>query len=146
MRKEFYLALGSALKEVGDGAIKYVDLWNHNVEFIEQEDACERPAVFVEFGRIIWDSLMGGREWRGRCEVRLHVVTDWKGSSNYDSENLEESLSVFDLLKEIQLKVTGMSGETFCNVRFIASDTNHNHEDIVENIEVYTVTCIRKLD
>lgn len=146
MRKEFYLALGSALKEVGDGAIKYVDLWNHNVEFIEQEDAWERPAVFVEFGRIIWDSLMGGREWRGRCEVRLHVVTDWKGSSNYDSENLEESLSVFDLLKEIQLKVTGMSGETFCNVRFIASDTNHNHEDIVENIEVYTVTCIRKLD
>ena len=130
MRKEFYLALGSALKEVGDGAIKYVDLWNHNVEFIEQEDAWERPAVFVEFGRIIWDSLMGGREWRGRCEVRLHVVTDWKGSSNY----------------EIQLKVTGMSGETFCNVRFIASDTNHNHEDIVENIEVYTVTCIRKLD
>lgn len=146
MRKEFYLALGSALKEVGDGAIKYVDLWNHNVEFIEQEDAWERPAVFVEFGRIIWDSLMGGLEWRGRCEVRLHVVTDWKGSSNYDSENLEESLSVFDLLKEIQLKVTGMSGETFCNVRFIASDTNHNHEDIVENIEVYTVTCIRKLD
>ena len=115
-------------------------------EFIEQEDAWERPAVFVEFGRIIWDSLMGGREWRGRCEVRLHVVTDWKGSSNYDSENLEESLSVFDLLKEIQLKVTGMSGETFCNVRFIASDTNHNHEDIVENIEVYGVTCIRKLE
>ena len=146
MRKEFYLALGSALKEVGDGAIKYVDLWNHNVEFIEQEDAWERPAVFVEFGRIIWDSLMGGLEWRGRCEVRLHVVTDWKGSSNYDSENLEESLSVFDLLKEIQLKVTGMSGETFCNVRFIASDTNHNHEDIVENIEVYGVTCIRKLE
>ena len=146
MRKEFYLALGSELKEVGDGAIKYVDLWNHNVEFIEQEDAWERPAVFVEFGRIIWDSLMGGREWRGRCEVRLHVVTDWKGSSNYDSENLEESLSVFDLLKEIQLKVTGMSGETFCNVRFIASDTNHNHEDIVENIEVYSVTCIRKLE
>lgn len=56
------------------------------------------------------------------------------------------TMEVFDLLKEIQADVTGLSGETFCNLRFIASDTNHNHEDIVENIEVYGVTCIRKLE
>ena len=55
-------------------------------------------------------------------------------------------MEVFDLLKDIQAAVTGLSGETFCNLRFIASDTNHNHEDIVENIEVYGVTCIRKLE
>ena len=27
-------------------AIRHVDLWNHNVEFLEQEDQWERPAVF----------------------------------------------------------------------------------------------------
>ena len=146
MRKELYLALGRALKEVGDGAIRYVDLWNHNVEFIEQEEVWERPAVFIECGRIGWNALMGGREWKVKCELRLHVVTDWQGGSNYDSDTVEESLEVFDLLKDIQAKVTGMSGETFCNVRFIASDTNHNHEDIIENIEVFDVTCMRKLE
>lgn len=35
--------------EVINRAIEHVDLWNHNVEFIEQETAWERPAVFIEF-------------------------------------------------------------------------------------------------
>lgn len=113
---------------------------------IEQEEAWERPAVFIEFGRIAWSSLMGGQEWRGKCEVRLHVVTDWKGGSNYDSESVEESLEVFDLLRDIQAAVTGLSVESFCNLRFVASDTNHNHEDIVENVEVYECTGIRKFE
>ena len=38
------------LKEVGGGAIKHIDLWNHNVEFIEQEEYWERPAVFIDSG------------------------------------------------------------------------------------------------
>ena len=38
MRKELYNMLRERLKEVGGGVIKHIDLWNHNVEFIEQED------------------------------------------------------------------------------------------------------------
>ena len=53
MRKELYAAIVAKLKqdvpEVG-----HIDLWNHNVEFIEQEEVWSRPAVFVEIGTISW--------------------------------------------------------------------------------------------
>lgn len=46
MRKELYRMLCRELKAID--LIKHIDLWNHNVEFIEQEENWERPAVFVE--------------------------------------------------------------------------------------------------
>ena len=45
MRKELYNMLRERLKEVDGGAVRHIDLWNHNVEFIEQEDGWARPAV-----------------------------------------------------------------------------------------------------
>ena len=38
MRKELYKLLCDRLQAVSGGAIKHIDLWNHNVEFIEQEE------------------------------------------------------------------------------------------------------------
>ena len=57
-------------------AIKHIDLWNHNVEFIEQEENWERPAVFVEFQPIQWNAIQPGAEYRAEPIVHLHVVTD----------------------------------------------------------------------
>ena len=74
MRKELYAVLKAAMEKIE--AVKHVDLWNHNVEFIEQEDSWARPAVFVEFGPIAWQPYVGGG-YRGEGSVRLHVVTDW---------------------------------------------------------------------
>ena len=64
MRKEVYQMLCDRLKEVGGGAIKHIDLWNHNVEFIEQEENWARPAVFVEFRPIRWNAIVPGMECR----------------------------------------------------------------------------------
>ena len=69
------------LKEVGGGLIKHIDLWNHNVEFIEQEENWERPAVFVEFCPIRWNAIVDGVEYRAEPEVKLHIVTDWPGAA-----------------------------------------------------------------
>ena len=74
MRRELYAALKAAMEKIE--AVKHVDLWNHNVEFIDQEDSWARPAVFVEFGPIAWQPYVGGG-YRGEGSVRLHVVTDW---------------------------------------------------------------------
>ena len=74
MRKELYAVLKAAMEKIE--AVKHVDLWNHNVEFIEQEDSWARPAVFVEFGSIAWQPYVGGG-YRGEGSVRLHFVTDW---------------------------------------------------------------------
>ena len=133
MRKELYQMLCDRLKEVGGGAIKHIDLWNHNVEFIEQEESWARPAVFVEFRPIKWNAIVNGVEYRAEPEVALHVVFK------------EESLEVFDMLEEIHAALACMEGETFKEFDLVESDTNHNHEDIVENIEVYQCVAFKSL-
>ena len=135
MRKELYRLLCSELKAID--LIKHIDLWNHNVEFIEQEENWERPAVFVEFCPIQWNAIVPGVEYRAEPLIKLHIVTDWEGSSADGSELQEDALKVFDLPGLIHAQLAGLGGETFLELDLVESDTNHNHEDIVESIEVY---------
>lgn len=146
MRKELYEMLCDELKKVGDGMIKHIDLWNHNVEFIEQEENWERPAVFVEFCPIRWNAIVPGVEYRAEPEVKLHIVTDWKGASSADSDFREEALEVFDLPGLIHERLSCLEGESFKVFDLVESQTNHNHEDIVESIEVYSCVAIKRLN
>lgn len=145
MRKELYNLLRKELKEVGEGAIKHIDLWNHNVEFIEQEANWARPAVFVEFCPIRWDAIVNGVEYRAEPEVRLHIVTDWRGSSSEESPFSEEALEVFDLPDLIHERLSCLEGETFKLFDLVESQTNHDHEEIVETIDVYSCVAIKRL-
>ncbi len=145
MRKELYNLLCKELKEVGEGAIKHIDLWNHNVEFIEQEANWARPAVFVEFCPIRWNAIVAGVEYRAEPEVKLHIVTDWRGSSSGDSPFREEALEVFDLPELIHERLSCLEGETFKVFDLVESQTNHDHEEIVETIEVYSCVAIKRL-
>ena len=139
MRKEIYEMLCDRLKEVGGGAIKHIDLWNHNVEFIEQEEQWERPAVFIEFQPIQWRQVKTGSSisYNSRCRLSLHVVTDWHGSSSADSEFREKSLSYLDLLEDIHASLRGLSGQSFNGLDLVESLTNHNHDELLESIEIY---------
>ena len=110
-------------------AIKHIDLWNHNVEFIEQEAAWERPAVFIEFVPFKWKAIVPGIEYR--------VVTDWVSQ--------DADVRQFGLLDRIHELLAGLEGETFMEFDIDSSSTNHNHEDIVENIETYTCVAFRHL-
>lgn len=145
MRKEIYQMLIERLRTVGDGAIKHIDLWNHNVEFIEQEENWERPSVFVEFQPIEWHAIAPGAEYRAEPTIHLHVVTDWQGSSASGSAHQAESLAVFDLLEDMHRALTLMQGETFREFDLVSSTTCHNHEDIIENIETYQCVAFRSL-
>lgn len=126
--------------------IKHVDLWNHNVEFLEQEEGWERPAVFVEFCPIRWEALVPGMHYRAEPTVNLHVVTDWTGGMSADSELGEENLKVFDLLDDIHAALTCMNGETFLRFDLVESYTNHNHEDLLENIETYRCVAVKEVE
>lgn len=143
MRKELYNLLCQKLGEIEE--IKHIDLWNHNVEFIEQEESWARPAVFVEFCPIEWKAIVHGVEYRAQPLVKLHIVTDWKGSADAESPLKEEALGVFDLPEKIHEKLTCMDGETFRQFDLAESETNHNHEDIVESIEVYQCVAIKSM-
>ena len=49
------------------------------------------------------------------------------------------------LLDEIHAALCCMEGETFKEFDLVESDTNHNHEEIVENIEVYRCVAIKSM-
>lgn len=145
---EGYYGAAETEDDVPEGwerAIKHIDLWNHNVEFIEQEENWERPAVFVEFQTIQWNAIQPGAEYRAEPIVHLHVVTDWQGSSSADSEFREQSLKVFDLLEAIHLQLACRRGKTFLEFDLVGSSTNHNHEEIIENVETYQCVAIKSL-
>ena len=137
---------GGDVPEGWERAIKHIDLWNHNVEFIEQEENWERPAVFVEFQPIVWKAIQPGAEYRAEPLVSLHVVTDWQGSSSAGSEWREKSLEVFALLDALHELLSCRTGKTFLEFDLVESRTNHNHEEIIENIETYQCVAIKSLD
>lgn len=136
---------GQEIPEGWERLIKHIDLWNHNVEFIEQEENWERPAVFVEFKPIQWNAIKNGVEYRAEAVVDLHVVTDWQGSASIDSPFREESLKVFDILDAIHTLLVDMSGETFAEFDLVGSSTSHNHDELLENVESYQCVGIRSL-
>ncbi|MEZ3561553.1 MAG: hypothetical protein K1V94_07865 [Duncaniella dubosii] len=117
-------------------AIKHIDLWNHNVEFLEQEAPWPRPAVFIEFVPFKWHAVVPGVEYRAQPLINLHVVTDWAEQND---------IGEFRLLDKIHKLLAGLEGENFMEFDIDSSATNHNHEDIVENIETYTCVGFRHL-
>ena len=143
MRKELYELLCSELGAIAE--IKHIDLWNRNVEFIEQEESWERPAVFVEFGQIDWKPIVNGVEYRAEPRLTLHIVTDWAGDASAGSALKEDALAVFDLPDKIHRRLANLEGESFGELDLVQSVTNHNHEDIVESIEVYEYVALKHL-
>lgn len=159
MRKELYKAIADRLfliasdgsmidpeaEEQPERLIKYVDLWNHNVEFLDEEQPWARPAVFVEFTPIFWDVIKPGREYRSKPVVNLHIVTDWAGDASAGSELQDDALKVLDYSGIIHKALQGLEGEHFNRFDLAETHTNHNHEEIVESIEVYKCVAERIL-
>ena len=111
MRKQLYLAVIERLKTITDALnqpiIEHFDLWNNNVEFIEQETAFNCPAVFIEPAPINWKNLsMQAQE--ADVIIRLHIVTRWENISADGSASQEQALELFDLLDSIIKALTGL--------------------------------------
>ena len=113
------------------GLTKHVDMWNENVAFIDEDAAWERPAVFVEFGEILWSPVkgVGLRSDRGDGEIRLHIVTDF-----YDG-GMEHG---FEIAGKIADMLPGMRGVGYDCIELMSSLTNHNHEEILELVDAYS--------
>lgn len=124
MLQEIYDALREKL--LGTGVVKHVDLWNHNVEFIEQEDGWSMPAVFIEFTPIKWECTVPGVRYVTEGSVQLHIVQEWSGGG-----------AVFALLDTIHEALRVVDGSSFTELQLEGTSVNHNHEDVVETIESY---------
>ncbi len=127
--------------------IKHVDLWNRNIEFIEQEDWF-MPAVFLEFGEISWSPTVVTKDivdYKGQGALSVHIVTTWQGSASADSQDRNRLLEDFSLSAKIQAVVELLGGEYYGGIWLTGTRTNHDHADIVENVDIYTVKYHRRV-
>lgn len=149
IRKTLYKALQNRLHERLGDEIKHIDLWNHNIEFIEQEEGWERPAVFIEFGELRWNSHLsvggGIHSYSGEGSFSLHIVVDWGGGASEGNPYAEETLRMYELSTKIHQALLSLNGDGFSGITLNTTLSNHNHEDMVENIDVYSFQCEMEL-
>lgn len=149
MIKNLFLSIVAALKEVkddnGNQYFKSFDLWNQNVEFLEEDEPFDRPAVFIEFDPINWQTLPGKNQ-EAVATVRLHIVTDWHANTadNVAAEFRTQALAYLDapsyVLKAMQGLVIQPTATMRCSNTWTRTQSivNHNHEKYVDSVEVYT--------
>lgn len=117
--------------------VAHIDLWNENVEFADEDAPWPRPAVFVEFGDITWEPIKTtGRTscLRGSGELRLHIVTDWS------AEAYASSFDIGERIWRALMRWRYDSQDTDYTVYYPSvTQTNHNHESLLENIDIFGV-------
>ena len=142
IRQEIYNQIAAALAHLadyeGNEIIQHLDFWNQNVMYAEQEEPWGRPAVFVEIGEIHYSPTCEGGVYRTQnIEVRLHIVLDYHDCESYTN--------AFLLTEAIARVVTKAEPTTTTAFKLVASYTSHNHEELLEMIEVFTVRATRHL-
>ena len=120
--QETWETLSDALSRLDE--VKHVDLWNRNVEYMDEDAAWARPAVFVEFGHITWTCTKEDSFYRGYGTVRLHIVTDWQNGGQ---------AGAWEVVDAVRRCVNDLNLPMACS----GSDVNHDHEEILETIEEY---------
>lgn len=106
MIKYLYLELEKKLLAINDEqpnprpVFKHCDLWNRQVEFLEQETPFQTPAVFVEFPEEIQWRTDGQHIQDADLTIRLHIVTPWYANTAanvIDSDVRATALAYLDI-------------------------------------------------
>lgn len=138
-RLELYNDIVAALQEAVP-EVNHIALWNQDVAFLEEDSEWQRPAVFFEFGDITWTVAKPCNDFmsmRGRGELRVHIVTDFQNGAYEQSFSLGEK--VWQELDRLAL----VSGKPYDVTPPILTQTNHDHEEILDNIEVLGIRLLR---
>lgn len=134
MRKEIFKTIADAVAAVP--GVAFVDLWNNQVQTLNGGTAFPFTAVFIEFETVEWKQQNIGAR-RGSLAVRLHVVTRAVPTHGHNDPRIDDALAVFDLLDAINAAMQGLRGPGFSGFMLTTSATNHDHAEIVENVERY---------
>ncbi len=133
--KEIYQALKQQLLLVTDQEdnhiIKHVALWNRQTEFLEKETPFDVPAVFIEFGKVLWKHQLQGVQ-DTVLPITLHIVTP------YAPEGYDGSLFHLEICEYINKALHGFSVGWHTGA-FLRVDTEpcHDHEQLLLTRESY---------
>ena len=145
MIKQLYLDLQNIFKAVvddqGNQIFKHFDLWNQNVEFIQEDSPFEFPALFVEFVPFQWQTLMN-RAQQAEIVIRLHVVTNWLAQTAEYSPVQTEMLEYLDLPDKLYDAIQSHNSSASNGLMRTNSIINHNHGPVLDSIEEYKTLIV----
>lgn len=139
MRKKIFQAICARLAErVPD--VKFIDLWNNNIQTLNGGAVWPLPAVFVEFEQIEWRQQNNAAR-RGDMAVRLHIVTRAIPTHGHNDPKMPGSLEFLDLIDRINAAMQGLRGDNFSGFQLTTSATNHDHAELMESVERYITSA-----
>lgn len=139
MRKQIFQAICARLKERVP-EIRFMDLWNNNIQMLNGGAVWPLPAVFVEFETIEWRQQGNGAR-RGDVAVRLHIVTRAVATHGTDDPKQSDALGFLDLIDRVNAAMQGLRGENFSGFQLTTSATNHDHAELMESVERYVTSA-----
>lgn len=136
---------GSIAELPGSPAILHVGLWNENTLRLTQSRPFQPPAVFVEFFPVTWSEA--GRNAVACDQVlQLHIVTATLAQT--DTPYRDEALLRFSLVRAIKAALVDFAGaaddrgRSFSRFKYYGSSTDHNHEQLCEDLEQWQTHCV----
>lgn len=131
-------------KMPGEAAITHFGLWNENTTRLTQSRPFVPPAVFIEFYPVTWGEA-GRNVVHGDVILRLHIVTATLAQT--DTPYRDEALARFRLVRAIKAAFVDFGGEadaegrSYSRFQYYGSSTDHNHEQICEDLEEWRTHC-----
>lgn len=140
MKKQLYNDIKNRIKAIvnteNNPVFKHFDLWNRQVEFIEQETPFLFPAVFIEFTPNTWETY-GDKQQRSDILLNLHIVTRWFAQTADYSPGNDAALQYLDLPDHVLKALQNFSATQSGSFIRTNSTPNHNHVGILDTIETY---------
>lgn len=128
----------------GKPAISLVGLWNENTARLTQMRPFVPPAVFIEFYPVTWGEA-GRNVVHGDMIIRVHIVTATLAQT--DTPYRDEALTRFRLIRAVKAAFVDFGGEadkegrSYSRFQYYGSSTDHNHEQICEDMEEWRTHC-----
>lgn len=141
MRKEIFKTIAKRIKERCDD-VKFIDLWNEHIAEIATSTPWPLPAVFISFEPFqVTQRGMWQRE--ADITVNLHIITRMVPYTGGAADSrIDKALEYFDLIERINNAMQGLAGDCFARFQQISSTTNHNHAELIENIESWKTHAV----
>jgi hypothetical protein len=97
-------------------AIKWVDLWHNQVNFLDDEHPFPAPAVFLSF-RILETADAGQKVQQVKLQVDTYIFYETMADSYFGSWNQASALDFLELINSIYSVLHGSEGENFSSMR-----------------------------
>lgn len=150
MKLRLYNDLEKFLKAItlnGKQVIAHVGIWNEQIDNLKTIRPFNLPAVFIEFLPCAWGQLGNGAK-QADIMVRLHIITATLAMEA--TKYKDAALFRFELIRNIADSLSNIGGSedsrgtSYTRFQYLESFTDHNYNQIIEDIEGFRTHCIMK--